>query len=215
MKKVFLSMVCMVSLVIMTACGGGNAKKDGSEGTAEVKKEAKASKSMKGEWEAISPEEDAIKKYKESYLGKTKEIGGFEIGKPKSSKIDEAYWFYGENELENTPTSYIIRFICSESSIKHSYFNAYTQAVWDACKEVADEGRIFVLRSGKEQDIPTFIEEGMEAFIVEGKEIEYYHKWYYKLNGVTMKVDIEPEKERNSNNERVQNVIKINVGRKK
>ena len=98
----------------MTACGGGNAKKDGSEGTAEVKKEAKASKSMKGEWETISPEEDAIKKYKESYLGKTKEIGGFEIGKPKSSKIDEAYWFYGENELENTPTSYIMRFVCGE-----------------------------------------------------------------------------------------------------
>ena len=45
MKKVFLSMICMASLVIMTACGGGNAKKDGSEGTAEVKKEAKATKS--------------------------------------------------------------------------------------------------------------------------------------------------------------------------
>lgn len=45
MKKVFLSMVCMASLVLMTACGGGNAKKDGSEGTAEVKKEAKTTKS--------------------------------------------------------------------------------------------------------------------------------------------------------------------------
>ena len=43
MKRAFLSMVCMVSLVMMTACGGGgNAKKDGSEETAEVKKEAKA-----------------------------------------------------------------------------------------------------------------------------------------------------------------------------
>ena len=213
MKKVFISMVCLASLVIMTACGGGNAKKDSSEGTAEVKKETKASKSVKSEWEAIDPNDEAFKH--NPYLDKVKEIGGFEIGKPKTSTIMEAFWFYGENELENTPTSYIIRFICSESSIKHSYFNAYTQAVWDACKEVADEGRIFVLRSGKEQDIPTFIEEGMEAFIVEGKEIEYYHKWYYKLNGVTMKVDIEPEKERNSNNERVQNVIKINVGRKK
>ena len=213
MKKVFLAMVCMASFVLMTACGGGNAKKDGSEGTAEVKKETKASKSVKSEWEAIDPNDEAFKH--KPYLDKVKEIGGFEIGKPKTSTIMEAFWFYGENELENTPTSYIIRFICSESSIKHSYFNAYTQAVWDACKEVADEGRIFVLRSGKEQDIPTFIEEGMEAFIVEGKEIEYYHKWYYKLNGVTMKVDIEPEKERNSNNERVQNVIKINVGRKK
>lgn len=45
MKKVFITMMCMASLVIMTACGGGNAKKDGSEGTAEVKKEAKATKS--------------------------------------------------------------------------------------------------------------------------------------------------------------------------
>ncbi|MBQ4502649.1 MAG: hypothetical protein II986_03110, partial [Alistipes sp.] len=46
MKRAFLSMVCMVSLVMMTACGGGgNAKKDGSEGTAEVKKEAKTTKS--------------------------------------------------------------------------------------------------------------------------------------------------------------------------
>ncbi|MBR4044847.1 MAG: hypothetical protein IKJ10_09455, partial [Bacteroidaceae bacterium] len=42
MKKVFLSMVCMASLVLMTACGGGGAKKEGSEGTTEVKKEAKA-----------------------------------------------------------------------------------------------------------------------------------------------------------------------------
>ena len=45
MKNVFLSIMCMASLVIMTACGGGNAKKDGSEGTAEVKIEAKATKS--------------------------------------------------------------------------------------------------------------------------------------------------------------------------
>ena len=45
MKNIFLSIMCMASLVIMTACGGGNAKKDGSEGTAEVKKEAKATKS--------------------------------------------------------------------------------------------------------------------------------------------------------------------------
>ena len=45
MKKVFLLMMCLASLVIMTACGGGSAKKESSEGTAEVKKEAKASKS--------------------------------------------------------------------------------------------------------------------------------------------------------------------------
>ena len=215
MKKVFLAMVCMASLVMMTACGGGGAKKEASEGTAEVKKEAKASKSVKGEWEAISPEEDAIKKYEESYLGKTKEIGGFEIGKPKSSTIKEAYWFYGENELENTPTSYIMRFVCGEGQIKHSDFNAYTQALWDACKKVADEGRMFALKAGKEQDISTFIEEGMEEIMVEGEEIEYEHKWYYKLNGITMKADVDVEKSRNSSNERVQNVIKINVGRKK
>ena len=34
MKKVFLSMVCMASLVLMTACGGGGAKKDASGETA-------------------------------------------------------------------------------------------------------------------------------------------------------------------------------------
>ena len=46
MKKVFLSMVCMASLVIMTACGGGgNTNKDATGETAEVKKEAKAAKS--------------------------------------------------------------------------------------------------------------------------------------------------------------------------
>ena len=44
MRKVFLALMCMVSLVIMTACGG-NAKKDASGETAEVKKEAKATKS--------------------------------------------------------------------------------------------------------------------------------------------------------------------------
>lgn len=36
MKKVFLAMICMASLVIMTACGGGGAKKESSEGAAEV-----------------------------------------------------------------------------------------------------------------------------------------------------------------------------------
>ena len=215
MKKVFLALMCIASLVIMTACGGGNAKKDASGETAEVKKEAKASKSVKSEWDAIDPNEDAIKKNKESYLDKTKEIGGFEIGKPKSSTIKEAYWFYGENELENTPTSYIMRFVCGEGQIKHSDFNAYTQALWDACKKVADEGRMFALKAGKEQDISTFIEEGMEEIMVEGEEIEYEHKWYYKLNGITMKADVDVEKSRNSSNERVQNVIKINVGRKK
>ena len=45
MRKVFLALMCMASLVIMTACGGGNAKKDASGETAEVKKETKASKS--------------------------------------------------------------------------------------------------------------------------------------------------------------------------
>ena len=45
MKKVFITVMCLASLVLMTACGGGNAKKDGSEGTAEVKKEAKTTKS--------------------------------------------------------------------------------------------------------------------------------------------------------------------------
>ena len=45
MKKVFITIMCLASLVLMTACGGGNAKKDGSEGTAEVKKEAKAANS--------------------------------------------------------------------------------------------------------------------------------------------------------------------------
>ena len=45
MRKVFLALMCMASLVIMTACGGGNAKKDASGETAEVKKEAKATKS--------------------------------------------------------------------------------------------------------------------------------------------------------------------------
>lgn len=45
MKKVFITIMCLASLVLMTACGGGNAKKDGSEGTAEVKKEAKTTKS--------------------------------------------------------------------------------------------------------------------------------------------------------------------------
>ena len=45
MKKVFITIMCLASLVLMTACGGGNAKKDGSEGSAEVKKEAKTTKS--------------------------------------------------------------------------------------------------------------------------------------------------------------------------
>ncbi len=45
MKKVFITMMCMASLVIMTACGGNNTNKDTSGETAEVKKEAKATKS--------------------------------------------------------------------------------------------------------------------------------------------------------------------------
>ena len=55
----------------------------------------------------------------------------------------------------------------------------------------------------------------MEEIMIEGEEIDYYHVWYYKLNGITMKIDVEVEKSRNSSNERVQNIIKINIGRKK
>ena len=36
MKKVFLALMCLVSLMIMTACGGGNAKKGALGETAEV-----------------------------------------------------------------------------------------------------------------------------------------------------------------------------------
>ena len=74
---------------------------------------------------------------------------------------------------------------------------------------------MFALKAGKEQDISTFIEEEMEEIMIEGEEIDYYHMWYYKLNGITMKIDVETEKSRNSSNERVQNIIKINIGRKK
>ena len=45
MKNVFLSIMCMASLVIITACGGNNTNKNASGETAEVKKEAKATKS--------------------------------------------------------------------------------------------------------------------------------------------------------------------------
>ncbi len=44
MKKIYLALVCIVSLVIMTACGGGNKNNNAADGKAEVKKEAKATK---------------------------------------------------------------------------------------------------------------------------------------------------------------------------
>ena len=197
MKKLFIAFIFMCFPMAMIPCDSVDAK------------------GIKGEWDTIDPNENAIKRYKESYLEKTKEIGGFEIGKPKNSTIMEAFWFYGENELENVPSSYIMRFVCGEGQIGYSCLNAYTQAVWNACKSVSDEGRIFIIRAGREEELSTFIDEEIEAFVVEGNELEHYYKWYYKLNGVTIKVDIEPEKSRNSCNERVQNVVKINIGRKK
>ena len=45
MKKVFITIMCLASLVLMTACGGNNTNKNASGETAEVKKEAKATKS--------------------------------------------------------------------------------------------------------------------------------------------------------------------------
>ena len=41
MKKVFVALMCMASLVIMTACGGGNAKKDSVGEAVEKAKEVK------------------------------------------------------------------------------------------------------------------------------------------------------------------------------
>lgn len=41
MKKINLALMCIVSLVIMTACGGGNKNNNAAEGKAEVKNEAK------------------------------------------------------------------------------------------------------------------------------------------------------------------------------
>ena len=45
MKKVFITIMCLASLVLMTACGGNNTNKNASGETAEVKTEAKATKS--------------------------------------------------------------------------------------------------------------------------------------------------------------------------
>ena len=213
MKKVFLAMVCMASFVMMTACGGGGAKKESSEGTAEVKKEAKASKSVKGEWEAIDPNDEAFRN--KPYLDKAKEIGGFEIGKPKSSIINEAIQFSGEGELKDTAISYLIRFGCGEEQIKSSYFDAYAQAIWDACKKVADGGRIFTLIAKKEQDFSSLSDAEKKINSVEGDELDHSFKWNYILNGVTMNVEIRAQSSRNSSNERVQNVIMLNVGAKK
>ena len=213
MKKVFVALMCMASLVIMTACGGGNAKKDASGETAEVKKEAKASKSVKGEWDAIDPNDEAFRN--KPYLDIAKEIGGFEVGKPKNSIINEAIRFSGEGELKNTAVSYLIRFGCGEEQIKPSYFDAYAQAVWDACKKVADGGRIFTLNAGKEQDLSSLSDAERENKSTEGNELDHSFKWYYNLNGVTMNVEIRAQSSRNSNNERVQNVVMLNVQRKK
>ena len=213
MKKVFLSMVCLVSLVIMAACGGGGAKQNNSEGTAEVKKEAKASKSVKGEWETIDPNDEAFRD--KPYLDRAKEIGGFEIGKPKNSIINEALRFSGEGELKDTGISYLIRFGCGEEQIKSSYFDTYAQAVWDACKKVADGGRIFTLIVGKEQDLSSLSDAEKKNNSAEGDELDHSFKWDYILNGVTMNVEIRPQSSRNSSNERIQNVITLNVGRKK
>ena len=65
MKKVFFALMCLVSLIVMTACGGGNAKKDASGETAEVKKEAKAKEWPKNEWTNLvnKPENVTITSY--------------------------------------------------------------------------------------------------------------------------------------------------------
>lgn len=52
MKKVFLSMVCMASLVLMTACGGGNnnAKKEASDILEDAKEMVQKSEVVSSDW---------------------------------------------------------------------------------------------------------------------------------------------------------------------
>ena len=50
MKKVFLALMCIASLVIMTACGGGNAKKDGSDILEDAEKMVQKSEVVSSDW---------------------------------------------------------------------------------------------------------------------------------------------------------------------
>ena len=200
--------------LIMTACGGNANNSGESEASAENKEVKNEFVNVKGEWDIIDPEDEVLRNNTVPYLTKTKEVGGFEIGKPKGSKINEAYWFYGENELRDTAVGYLMRFNCGETQISSAYYDGYAQAVWDACKNVADDSRMFLIKSGKEEEISS-LEDATRERSAEGNELDHRFGWYIKLNGVTLNFEISPEMSRNSNNERVQNVIKLNVQRKK
>ncbi len=68
MKKVFIALMCMASLMIMTACGGGNKNNNATaDGKAEVKKEAKAEgkKWPATEYTKLIPEPEGATVYEE------------------------------------------------------------------------------------------------------------------------------------------------------
>lgn len=202
----------MASLALLTACGGGNAKKESAgDGTAETKTEAKASKSVKGEMETIDPKDTEIRK-SQDFLANSKAVSGFEIGKPKGSTVQSAMTFAGFGIFAEEIGSYMIRFICGENQLAPKTLDAYAQAVWDNCKAVATDGKMYTDREAK-NSCSSLEDAKLKLKDAAAGEVGYRYRWYYYIDGVVREMKIEPESSRNAENVRTERGIGVQAER--
>lgn len=193
MKKIYLALVCIVSLVIMTACGNsGNKSNNAADGKAEVKKEAKAAS---GKMIPITAD-DFGQKGEKDIVAKAETLLGFKPGKPEGSKVFDAMTFDGNGERENVFSSYMIWFeFDGGREVTEDEFNAYSQAIWDACKGIAENGELFNSHAKDEdKDKPAKSLKSIRYMLSSSERtVPYRYNWYMTVNGevygIELKID--------------------------
>lgn len=209
MKHPLTTSLLLSALILLAACGGGGSGQSSAPGKAGTKTEAKAAK---GKMEAISPDDPTIREEKSpflpgmTFLTATKLVSGFEIGKPQGSTISNANIFTGDEELSKTLSSYDIRFVCGESDLSPAAFDAYVQALWDNCKAVATDAKLY-----KDQAMQKNCSSLKQAKITPAKgepgKLPYRYQWYYSLDGKVREMRIKPESFYNDEKVKVMNHI--------
>lgn len=199
----------LAALFLLAACGGGGSGQSSAPGKAGTKTEAKATK---GKMEVISADDPKIREEKSPFLSDmtfltaTKLISGFEIGKPQGSTISNANIFTGDGELRKTLSSYDIWFVCGESDLSPAAFDTYAQALWDNCKAVATDGKMY-----KDQAMQKSCSSLKQAKITPAKgnpgKLPYKYQWYYSLDGTVREMKVNAESSYNAEKVKVMNHI--------
>ena len=177
MKKKVLALMCIAAVTILTACGGGNTKKQSADGKIDV--QAVAEKVFKGETRSKAAAEHFIKKN-----------GGLKL-----SDILPDWSYTTEPEKNNfygDESKGVVRFVKPEGEelSKEDYIE-WVRKVYAATAKISDDG--FNIKGFENADdaatalsekpINEMIEQSLTGWIYLGM-----YDWGYRLNGRMMRI---------------------------